>query len=446
MKKVQLEVEPGVTIYASTGRNGYDQPDRMSSLQFYRAFVGSVVELNDHNYYFNIATYSLKYDLKYVYTYAYEPESSWTTYNMDLNGTTYRQEKYMFQENCYFRVCLKRVDGKGLSQEEADNINNILSYHSEDLEHQVKPYFIEEVDITANSILERSTDSSLKIAILTDSHYTVNGTWEDTAYNIRSVHEKVGFDAIVHLGDLTDGLLSPKMTSYYSRKVIGDLLENEIPLYVVPGNHDANYFQNNSAPMTEKEQSALYLNHSEKYIHRRKDRTFYYVDNKDLLIRMIFLNSFAYEEKERYGYSLEQLDWLQDILQSADEGFSYLIFSHVPPLGALHYWSEDIRNGENLVSLLESFQRKSGKKIISLIHGHNHADAIYEEREFPIVSIGCAKLEYFTEYRPPGVNVAERTRDAVTQDLWDSMIVIPHEKRIELVRFGAGEDRRIVYE
>ena len=46
------------------------------------------------------------------------------------------------------------------------------------------------------------------VALLTDSHYTEDGTWDDTACNMQKVLEQADVSAIIHLGDFTDGNFS----------------------------------------------------------------------------------------------------------------------------------------------------------------------------------------------------------------------------------------------
>lgn len=443
MERKYLEAKAGTTIFASTGMTGNGHPDRMSTLPFYKAVKGSRIRLLNSGYYFNIATYSLNFDDKYIYTYAYQEEESWTTYNHDLSGTSYRQKDYVFSQETYFRICLKRVDGQDFTAEEAENINDILEFLSIDAEYHEKDYFAKEVQKTADTILEKKSERSLVLGVLADSHFTVNGTWEDTAYNLQAVHQKAGFDGIVHLGDLTDGMVPAKVTKKYAEMVINDLKENRIPLYIVLGNHDSNYFHNNSEPLSDDEQYMIYQQHSDSYVSRTFKNLYYFADFENVELRCIFLTSFDYREKVRYGFSEQELAWVQKTLDSTPAGYSVLIFSHDAPLAVLDYWADTIRNGEKLMSILEAYHSQDGKKIMALIHGHTHADYVYQERAFPIVSVGCAKCEYFTDKKPDGAVAQGRSLNTVTQELWDTVIVTPSENKIDFIRFGAGEDRTV---
>ena len=133
---------------------------------------------------------------------------------------------------------------------------------------------------------------------------------------------------------------------------------------------------------------------------------------------------------------------MERTLAETPDGYSVLVFAHVPPLPEIHYWSDKIRNGEELINILESHNR-GGHRIMAYVHGHNHADQIYGKRDFAIISLGCNKCEYFMDKKPEGAIVYERKLETVSQDLWDVMVINPEENQIDFIRFGAGEDKHI---
>jgi len=439
MKEIKLQVKAGTTIYASTGRNGRNQPDRMSSELFYLAEKGSNLQLLDKKYLFNVATYTMDFDPKYLNTYAYEPEQSWTTYAGDLSGDTYRQTDYIFTDKKYFRVCLKRIDGDAFSIEEEENINQILRYMST-VEKTEEPSFVfsAEIQNTVKKIQNLRTSESIVFAVLTDTHYTINGTWRDTAANLLAVHQKARFDSVIHLGDLTDGLLSKEVLKTYTERIYTDLRKLQIPIRIALGNHDANYFAGNKEVLSLQEQAELYLRRATK-------QTYYYTDDEKASVRSVFLSSYDNGEPFRYGFDLGQISWLKRILAATSPDCHILIFSHDAPLARLDYWSEEIRNGELLMSVLEEHQKKY-KNIFAYVHGHTHADYIYTERRVPILSIGCAKCEDMQEKKPEGAKTELREMGTVSQDLWDILLIKPKERILHLVRFGAGKDRMLKLE
>lgn len=440
-RKFLLEASAGTTIFASTGMIGREHKDRMSTQYFYRAKKGSKIILLDKDYYFNVATYSLDFDDKYIYTYSYQPEQSWTNYNCDLSGDSYRQEDYVFYDEVYFRICLKRVDGKNFKEEEAEKINEIIMFISDEIKEQPKNIFLKEIEKTVDSINQVRKPNSLVLCVLTDSHFTINGTWQDTIHNIKAVNNSINFDGIVHLGDITDGMVPSVITKTYANRCINDLKSINSKSYFVIGNHDTNYFNNNLQPLTEKEQYELYQMHSCDYTQREETNVYYYADFEDVSLRCIFLTSFNHKENIRYGFSEEVLIWIKDVLENTPSYYSIIIFSHDAPLAELDYWSENIRNGKELMDILEEYHLYRNKKIMAFIHGHTHADYIYMERAFPIISIGCAKCEYFIDKKPEGSITYERKLNTVSQELWDTLVITPSENQIDFIRFGAGEDR-----
>ena len=171
---------------------------------------------------------------------------------------------------------------------------------------------------------------------------------------------------------------------------------------------------------------------------------YYYKDFEEILVRGIFLHSFDECEKIRYGFSQEEVLWLQEVLKTVPENFRVLVFSHVPPLPEIHYWSKDIRNGEKMVEVLEQYMQENPKHcVLGWIHGHNHADQIYRKRMFPIVSLGCTKVEDFKDKKPDGAVTYDRKIGELTQELWTVMVVQHDSKNIKFIRFGAGEDMEL---
>ena len=142
-----------------------------------------------------------------------------------------------------------------------------------------------------------------------------------------------------------------------------------------------------------------------------------------------------------HGFDRE-IRWLRRTLLLTPVRRKVLVFSHVPPVAEIHVWSDTIRNGEAALSILDRFHRRRGG-VIGWIHGHNHADQIYEKRAFPIIGIGCGKLEDFTEHKPEGSVTWPREQGGHSQELWDLLLIHPKEGSMDFLRFGAGEDRRV---
>ncbi len=442
-----LEVEAGIAIDAESGKIVLERPFHMASRILYKAKAGDRIVVNDWAFLLAVATYETTVREEYMYTYMYEEEQNWSCYQGDFSEEDFSREGYVFEKDCYFRICLKKEDDNWCITADAERVNEILSFHSGqgvEQENVDKICFEIEVQKTADTVLEKLGDGKpLVFALLSDSHYVVNGNWKGLLENIDKVHRKIGFDGIIHLGDMQDGMLDKKMCRRIASKCIADMQKVCEPVYLAIGNHDTNYFKGNPQWLTEEEQYGLYGRFQDGYVNREATNGYFYVDYVHVGLRMIFLTSFNHREELRYGFPIEEVCWLERVLVETPSGMKVLVFSRDAPLARLDFWASEIRNGERLVKVLEDYNRLPGREVLAYIHGHTHADYVYEEREFPIISIGCSKCEYFPDKKPEGATRYQRKLDDVTRDLWDVLIVTPDKKKLEFIRFGAGEDRTV---
>lgn len=408
-------------------------PEGMSDFHFYRVTKGDEIICSDQNYCYSVAFYSEKIEERFIYTYCYQEEENWATYQEMTYVDVNQNNKYVVLQDGYIRVCAQRADGKRISEEDVTAAKLALVLSRKRQTYHKKLYYDEEIKQTVESTHREKSDNSLLFAVVADSHYVINGGWEDTISNLKAVHEQAGFDAVIHLGDLTDGMTPLSITKEYTSRIMQDLESLQIPVYLTLGNHDSNYFNKNPEWMTQEEQSYYYLD---------KEKPWYYVDLKREKLRRLFLYSFDHREKVRYGFPEEEVAWVKEILDNTSDDYSVLIFSHVPLLPEMHFWTSEIRNSGEMLQILEDYVCRGGR-ILGYIHGHNHADQINTEKKFPIISVGCAKCEDFKDKKPEGSITYDRKMGTVTQELWDVLIVDPQNGKLDFVRFGAGEDRSV---
>lgn len=430
-------------------RNGlYDDgrhPNVLCTLLVYHATAGSTLQLLDPRYAFSVALYTGERPARYMYEYCYDRDSAWVTYE-HFDDAAYSQQTYTFTKDCFFRVCVRRLDGRAILPCEALRGDGILLFRTFAESAPVHPeLFAEEVSYTCGSV-EQMGQGCLKLGLVADSHYVTNGTWPDTVSNLRAVNAGCDLDGIVHLGDLTDGILPAEESSFQVRGCLQDLCSLGKPVLVVPGNHDSVYFTktklNYTTPLTApEEQALLYDGVLPDDVVRGPGAFWYYRDLSSHKLRILVLFSHDYTAEPRYGFPDEEIQWVRRTLEATPEGWRVLVFSHCPPLPELHYWSKDIRNGAQLIDLLREYRSGKPCKVMALIHGHNHCDQIDTAHGVPIISIGCAKVEYFTDKKPDGATVYPRAIGDVTQELWDVLLVDTHKDMLTLIRFGAGRDR-----
>jgi predicted phosphodiesterase len=312
-----------------------------------------------------------------IKTYSYSPEEAWLSYERSV----FTQSEYVFDKHTYFRV-------KGSAQ-----------------------------------FYRKKT---LRLALLADTHYVLGGNWEKTVGSIWSENRKRPFDAIIHLGDVTDGMLDKKTAYDYAARVLGDLKSIGCPVYVALGNHDYNYFRGNNELFTADELSETYLDGRQAN---------YTIETED--ITLIFLESFDPALRPHgYGYSEESLRFLETSLQKSNT--PCIVFSHLTAKTGLQAWNDTVRNSDRIMEILRRYKNK----ISTFINGHQHTDHICNDA-VPLISIGCAKCESFPEHKPEGSHTPERHFYTDSSILWDILTIDTEAKTLTFERQGAGQNRVI---
>ncbi len=442
-EQIFFSFETGASFHPETGffEKGRVEQGRtfqlwMADFHFYEAAPGDKIVCTDDTYQYGIASYSAEIEDRLIYTYCYQEEENWSGYRGDFRPDAPEGGTHKISEDGWIRLAVRRRDGAELTCEDVRRASKAMFLLRRERHYQKKEYYRPEIERTVETVQEKKNENknSLVFGLMTDSHYVINGGWEDSAANLREVNERVRFDAMIHLGDLTDGMIPLAITKEYVSGVLKDLHSLRVPVYLALGNHDSNYFRGNPEWMSEEEQSEFYLGRKEPW---------YYVDFEEQNLRCLFLHSFNHRESIRYGFPVEEVEWVKNILAETPGAWRVLVFAHVPLLAEMHFWSKEIRNSGEMLGVLEAYVKQGGK-ILAYMHGHNHADQMNCEKSFPIVSIGCAKCEDFKDKKPAGAVTYDRKFGTVTQELWDVMVVDAKECKIDFVRFGAGEDRRIL--
>ena len=370
---------------------------------------------------------------------------------IDSNETTYcgirvprwYSEPFTFEEDGYVRVVFRDDPASGappLGQE--PRLDDLVRFRRADRPEPVRSgeLFEKEAVRLEERLREQAGPDDLRFLLCTDSHYTVGGTWSRTAQVLKSVCRRISPDALIFLGDFTDGDLPVEETLRYAKRVLEDLESTGLPLFICLGNHDFNTMSTMKARVSRKAAEKLFLGRNENMV----------IDYEHQRVRMIFLASFDPDDRANpYGFSTADVFWFSRAVASAPRGFRILVFSHVTPAAEIHHWSDTIRNGPKMISVLEKEQKKHGN-VLAWICGHNHADQIFRTYAFPIVTIASLKIDHYrdpeggvTTYRRKsyGGVAPERLYDGVSRECFDILSVSKDKNELRFLRFGAGEDR-----
>ena len=429
---------------------------------------GSKIVPKSKVYAYSYAFYTLKRPGQYLYSYDYQMEEQWLIRGESYDSPEIVKTDTIFDDHNlpedkegYIRISIKNLKNKNMcvSLEDAlmiyspEGISGREGWKAAEAKSQKRrvKHFMdrrdvqEEIGHTVETVLKKSNNSNkLIFTLLTDTHYVLNGNWEMTAATIEAVNSAVHPHGIIHLGDFTDGILNKEICNDYSDRVLGRIQSWGYPVYVALGNHDANYFRKNPCILNEEEQWEMYIKKITKLgCTDDNPKLWYRMDIDDFHLRLLMLHSYDNNEQLRYGFSLEEIDWLKEELENVPEDYRILICSHDAPLARLDYWAKEIRNGEMLCDLLDQWNKEHNNRILGFLHGHTHADLIYQERSFPIVSAGCSKIEYFEDKKPEGAICPVRVEGEVSQELWDTLILDCETGDMDFIRFGAGTDRHV---
>ena len=304
-------------------------------------------------------------------------------------------------------------------------------------EDQFPDVLDKEAERVAKAVADKSGADDMIGIVIADTHADCCGTWQTTAQAVQRLCGKlqdkgVMTDVIVHLGDITDGLCPYAVTAKTEKRMMRDLERTGAPVRLCIGNHDLINILNMSEGRSRERILSV----------TGQEKLWSYLDIPAKKMRLIILDSFDPKETDPYGFSAEESGWLEQTLEQTPGDYGVLVFSHVPPGREKTRWEEPIRGSDTMMDILTAFDRRRGRAVLGIIHGHDHIDSIKEDRELPIISTGPACFRYCTAEDAQKGQPARITGEA-SQELFDVVIAGQNAHKLEFIRFGAGEDRKV---
>ena len=305
-------------------------------------------------------------------------------------------------------------------------------------------------------------EGDLTFCVVTDSH--LDDYEDDTIENIKAVDSTAHFDFIVHLGDIVNGNLPRNYTMKIMKeemKKYKNAIESKV-FFPVQGNHDGycNVTDVCTAPDIALEKDwydvTSFTNEYENVI-RREDDPWFYADYKEKRLRLIVLSSFSYEWTQKgefrkvYALAPRQLEWLEKEALNLEEGWTVMLFSHDGPLRYYNQerYKEEPWNGNSKELMEAVLKAKRDRKIdvAAWFIGHWHGDLCNVVEKIPFVIVGSQTCYIPQLWLMPSTgDYEDRKRESVTQDLWDAVVWKSKEKKLHLIRFGAGKDKIVDYD
>ncbi len=350
----------------------------------------------------------------------YDEEAIYSTFIPEYFEHDWRIHDFIMREDGYLRLEIR-----GIQESPFKELFDVVEMPAE--HRRMDCFKKEEERIIQKTDLYRQKNDSLFL-LASDLHYAYGSVSEQSLRNLKLLSRRAHPDALIDLGDLTDGLLPKAQTKELVKRIKAAQRRLGIPVYRCLGDRDFIAFNDNEDFYTREEAEEFYL-------QQKEDR---YYDHKDL--RLIFLSSFDPQNKDACGFSKQTLRWLRYLLFRTSKEKKILLFSHVPPISESGYLGETIRNGNKLMKILVNHQKRKGT-ILAYIHGHTHADSLHQEFGFPIIGIGSMKPEDYPNKKAESCVTPARQLATASQELIDLLLI--NEKELRFIRYGAGEDRLI---
>lgn len=348
--------------------------------------------------------------------------------------------------------------------------------------------------ISAKLIAEKGEDD-IAVIFATDLHYALSTVIRKNSQplhfskehirNIVELTKMAPIDLIVLGGDNADGS-SPKFQQEKALKeVVSTLQLSDSPFVLAKGNHDDNswYAQVKLGPywdlsevVTDEEYYDIAAKPSSRFDGLDVQDSYYSYDTGE--VRHIILNAHdipyklnsngnpKYSGQYTVAYRQKQVDWFIEKLSTAPKYIC--IYQHPQFKGTYDNGNSNemsCYNDDVILGILDAYQnRKSYKSIkddedfklnVNVdftnatgticfgMFGHYHNDRITNKSSINFVSTGCcAPVE--RKVRGEGL-LADRELNTLKEDLFDIVIIKPSERKVKMLRFGAGVDREITF-
>lgn len=266
-------------------------------------------------------------------------------------------------------------------------------------------------------------------------------------------------DFIINLGDtinstsdeayLSTDQSVPEINVFENKKRYADFTRfisyDSVPYFFCNAHHEM--FPLEKKHLSKSEMAGI-AGRSNKYIKKtigkNSEDNYYYFDQNN--VRFIVLDSVC-DEQAGIGrsYSENELNWLKN--DALNTEYNVIIFSHIGTrdnIGTNVY-----SGGEELATILNNFH-DNNHKVLAFYHGHTHFDNIIYPTEsgdkYPYISTEKA---WCTTYIPDTKGILgtpktyERKYNEYEEYCIDINVVNAKTGKIEIFRFGAGNDRTV---
>lgn len=348
-------------------------------------------------------------------------------------------------------------------------------------------YLKQEAKETIDAVRALQGFKTATFAFITDPHYTINFKlshqirFRRLMNTYKDIESATACDFLAIGGDIATNGSKQYMCDCITalRQELGG-----VRYFPVNGNHDGNdiwdiacvYQKPAINHLLPEERYNLFFNHAHRegaVFNQKAPGLYYYVDNKFLKLRYIFLDccdvpfehnedgSLKYMPQGFYSYSQAQLDWLaEEALCFDEDGWTVVVFQHVPTkvnyktgerYDRVHNLHDILlarrenakcnavyNEGELHTEVNTDFSTYKKCDIAAVFVGHIHTDSELVEDGIHYISTANSVM-YMSD---PNIKRADGDK---TELLMDVITINTDKRTVNLTRVGAGEDRSFNY-
>lgn len=315
-----------------------------------------------------------------------------------------------------------------LSVGSCDNLSDVVRV-SEIPEYYFTNHYLDNRVKDINSALSECSGNSEAFFWITDIHWEPTLNTRRSPQLIKYLAVQTGIDKLFNGGDTSNSQVLCKNAIEQLIKAIGTNC-----VYTVTGNHEINDASRYEKPYTRVADELR--GHNVDIVYGDRDKSYFYLDNKQFKTRYIGLSSFGlfFDNVYESGYSAEQLAWFKGTALNVQDGWTIVIFTHT-------LYDIDTSSDRLITSLsgandfIDAIDNYSGKGIIAcVLMGHTHRDRMH---------IGSSGVPYIISASDRhatyqgDINV-DRMPGTVSEQHFEVVVVDKGNRQVKLFTIGAN--------
>lgn len=305
-----------------------------------------------------------------------------------------------------------------------NNISNLPDYVLDDIN-------------SVNSSLTYQYGDNFKFAYINDVH----GQTQDYGY-VKTLLDYGQVDLFCINGDINNSqneqtLELTKKHFVSQAKMLRDIKEQ---ICITRGNHDGVL---GSTSFTDELFTNVLIRPFIK--ENLNPKGYYFKDFKEKKIRLIFLNS-SMDSYSRCGFSPEQVQWFGEVLNSVEDGWNVVTFSHHNLLSR-HSSIQTPTRADEIINAIKNF-KSSKPNCFHIGHwfGHTHYDLIETIDGITYIATDCDVIANGTpDVSIDGITKPTKIVGTDTAYAIDIVCIDTVNRIVNIKRFGAGNDRNFNY-